>query len=100
MNDNGELLNRMTVSFLRGTVDDGVQRRFRQPGQDEAWWAPTDWAVQFIGTSWIDYTSTDGRTGDAPHATRLWKTVDGGRRWSQLPWPEQQDIDHLRRSTA
>ncbi|KWF17560.1 hypothetical protein WT56_32410 [Burkholderia pseudomultivorans] len=95
MNDTGELLNRMAVSFFRGTVDDGMQRRFRQPGQDAARWTSTDWAVQFVGTSWIDYKSAEGQTGDAPQTTRLWKSVDGGRTWTRLPWPERQDIDRL-----
>ena len=38
MNDTGELLNRGTVRFLRGTLSTGLTRTFEQRGQDTAWW--------------------------------------------------------------
>lgn len=38
MNDTAELLNRGTVSFLRGSLDTGLTRTFQQRGQNAAWW--------------------------------------------------------------
>ncbi|RQS27543.1 glycosyl hydrolase [Burkholderia sp. Bp8992] len=95
MNDTGELLNRMTISFFRGTIDGGMTRHFQQVGQNAAWWYSPDWTVQFIGTSWMNYKAPEAQGGDAPQTTRLWKSTDGGQIWSQLQWPAGQNIGRL-----
>ena len=95
MNDTGELLNRMTISFFRGTIDGGMKRHFQQVGQEAAWWYSPDWAVQFISTSWINYKAREAQGGDAPQITKLWKSSNGGQTWSQLQWPESQNIGRL-----
>ncbi|PXX32326.1 hypothetical protein NA66_1013172 [Burkholderia pyrrocinia] len=95
MNDTSELLNRMTVNFYRGTIDGGMRRHFQQPGQDSTWWYSKDWSTQFISTLWIDYKAPNGPDGFAPQVTKLWKSVDGGQTWSQVKWPENQDIGRL-----
>lgn len=95
MNDTGELLNRMTISFLRGTIDGGMKRQFQQVGQNAAWWYSPDWSVQFISTSWMNYKAPEAHGGDAPQTTKLWKSLNGGQTWSQLQWPENQNIGRL-----
>lgn len=95
MNDTGELLNRMTISFFRGTIDGGMKRHFQQVGQEAAWWYSPDWAVQFISTSWMNYKAREAQGGDAPQITKLWKSSNGGQTWSQLQWPESQNIGRL-----
>lgn len=95
MNDTGELLNRMTISFFRGTIDGGMKRHFQQVGQDAAWWYSPDWTVQFISTSWMNYKAPEAQGGDAPQTTKLWKSSNGGQTWSQLQWPESQNIGRL-----
>ncbi|PFH28303.1 hypothetical protein BX604_2052 [Burkholderia sp. JKS000303] len=71
MNDTGELLNRMTISFFRGTIDGGMTRQFQQVGQNAAWWYSPDWSVQFLSTSWMNYKAPDAHGGDAPQTTKL-----------------------------
>ncbi len=95
MNDTGELLNRMTISFFRGTVDGGMKRHFQQVGQNAAWWYSPDWSVQFISTSWMNYKAPEAQGGDAPQTTKLWKSTNGGQTWAQLQWPEGQNIGRL-----
>jgi hypothetical protein len=95
MNDTGELLNRTTISFFRGTIDGGMKRHFQQVGQDAAWWYSPDWTVQFISTSWMNYKAPEAQGGDAPQTTKLWKSSNGGQTWSQLQWPESQNIGRL-----
>ena len=95
MNDTGELLNRMTISFFRGTIDGGMKRQFQQVGQNAAWWYSPDWIVQFISTSWMNYKAPEAQGGDAPQTTKLWKSTDGGQTWSQLRWPASQNIGRL-----
>lgn len=95
MNDTGELLNRMTISFFRGTIDGGMKRHFQQVGQEAAWWYSPDWTVQFISTSWMNYKAPEAQGGDAPQITKLWKSSNGGQTWSQLQWPENQNIGRL-----
>ncbi|RQS02567.1 glycosyl hydrolase [Burkholderia sp. Bp9002] len=95
MNDTGELLNRMTISFFRGTVDGGMKRHFQQVGQNAAWWYSPDWSTQFISTSWMNYKAPEAHGGDAPQTTKLWKSLNGGQTWSQLQWPEDQNIGRL-----
>ncbi|VVU47440.1 BNR repeat-containing glycosyl hydrolase [Burkholderia anthina] len=95
MNDTGELLNRMTISFFRGTIDGGMKRQFQQVGQNAAWWYSPDWSVQFLSTSWMNYKAPEARGGDAPQTTKLWKSLNGGQTWSQLQWPDSQNIGQL-----
>nr|WP_244109016.1 hypothetical protein [Burkholderia anthina] len=63
MNDTGELLNRMTISFFRGTIDGGMKRQFQQVGQNAAWWYSPDWSVQFLSTSWMNYKAPTHTAG-------------------------------------
>lgn len=95
MNNAGETLNRETVSFLRGTLDGGLKRYFRQPGQRAVWWYSKDWNVQYLATKWMDYKLPEPANGLAPQKTKLWRSGDGGLRWTQLKWPEGSDIDRL-----
>lgn len=95
MNDTGELLNRMTISFFRGTIDGGMKRQFRQVGQNAAWWYSPDWSVQFLSTSWMNYKAPGAHGGDAPQTTKLWRSLNGGQTWSQLQWPDSQNIGQL-----
>ncbi|MBW0447454.1 glycosyl hydrolase [Paraburkholderia phenoliruptrix] len=95
MNNTAETLNRNTVAFFRGTVDGGLTRYFQQPGQDAAWWYSKDWSTQYVSTDWMDYKRADHETGPAPHITKLWRSRDGGRNWTQLDWPENRYIGQL-----
>ncbi|TCK35149.1 hypothetical protein B0G84_7115 [Paraburkholderia sp. BL8N3] len=95
MNNVGERLNRSTVSFQRGTWDSGLTRSFQQPGQSAAWWYSKDWATQYVSTGWMDYKIPVPKNGLSPQITKLWRSQDGGRKWTQLAWPEDQNIDRL-----
>ncbi len=95
MNDTDELLNRTTVAFFRGTVDGGMKRYFQQFGQGAAWWYTKDWRTQYVATAWIDYKAPTDEHNNAPKTTRLLKTSDGGKEWTQLQWPAAQGINQL-----
>jgi hypothetical protein len=95
MSNAAETLNRNTVSFFRGTIDLGLTRYFQQPGQDAAWWYSKDWSTQFISTDWMDYKRADHDRNPAPHITKLWRSRDGGKNWTQLDWPENRNIGQL-----
>lgn len=95
MNDTSELLNRTTVVFLRGTLDGGLTRHFQQKAQSNAWWNSTDWNTHYIATDWMDYKAADSKKGLAPHVAKLWRSVDGGKAWTQLKWPEDRNIGRL-----
>lgn len=95
MNDTAELLNRSTVNFLHGTIDAGVKRTFRQPGQDAAWWYSKDWGTVYISTGWMDYKASDPPNGLTPQITKLWRSTDGGQNWVQLSWQEDHNIGQL-----
>ncbi|WP_090873230.1 glycosyl hydrolase [Paraburkholderia diazotrophica] len=95
MNNSSERLNRSTVGFFRGTIDGGLTRYFQQPGQDASWWYSKDWSTQYISTDWMDYKRADHEKGPAPHVTKLWRSRDGGKNWTQLKWPENQNIGQL-----
>ncbi|MFC7627846.1 WD40/YVTN/BNR-like repeat-containing protein [Paraburkholderia humisilvae] len=96
MSNAGETLNRSTASFIRGTLDSGMTRYFQQQAQDGAWWYSKDWAVQYISTGWMDFTRQEPVNGLAPQITRLWRSIDGGRTWTQLKWPEDRNISYLK----
>ncbi|WP_414450854.1 glycosyl hydrolase [Burkholderia sp. 22PA0099] len=95
MSNAAETLNRNTVSFFRGTIDGGLVRYFHQSGQDAAWWYSKDWSTQYISTDWMDYKLADPEKGPAPHITKLWRSRDGGKNWTQLDWPENHNIGDL-----
>ncbi len=95
MSNASETLNRNTVSFFRGTIDGGVTRYFQQPGQDAAWWYSTDWSTQYVSTDWMDYKIPEPKDGLSPHITKLWRSRDGGKNWTQLVWPESRNIGQL-----
>lgn len=95
MDDPREVLNRETVSFLRGEVDGTLIRRFQTPGQNAAWWYSSDWATHYLATERIDYEDVDPKTGRASRATKLWHSTDGGNTWTPLAWPENQSIKRL-----
>ena len=95
MDNVAERLNRSMVSFLRGTLDGGMERYFQQPAQDTGWWYSKDWSTIYVATDWMDYKAADPAKGLAPHIARLWRTRDGGKTWTQLDWPEDHNIDRL-----
>ncbi|MDR6204731.1 hypothetical protein QF025_003451 [Paraburkholderia graminis] len=95
MNNTAETLNRNTVSFFRGTIDGGLRRYFLQPGQDASWWYSKDWSTQYISTDWMDYKIPEPKNGLSPHITKLWRSRDGGKNWTQLDWPENRNIGQL-----
>lgn len=95
MNDSNERMNRFTVSFLRGTIDGGLQRYFQQPGQNASWWYSKDWSTQYVSTDWMDYKKPEPEKGGSPHFTKLWRSRDGGKTWTQLDWPETRNIGQL-----
>jgi len=95
MNDVGESLNRSTVRFLRGTLDGGLVRAFEQRGQDAAWWYSKDWSTLYVSTGWMDYTQPMVMNKLVPQITKLWRSYDSGKTWTQLTWPENQNIGQL-----
>lgn len=95
MNDTSELLNRSTINFLRGTLDRGLTRSFEQLAQDAAWWHSKDWSTIYVATDWMDYKAADTSEGLAPHIAKLWRSVDGGKTWTQLKWAEERNINDL-----
>ncbi|MEJ8798386.1 glycosyl hydrolase [Trinickia caryophylli] len=95
MNNSAERLNRSTVTFLRGTIESGLVRSFQQPAQDTAWWYSKDWVTQYVSTGWMDYKLPTPKDGLSPQITKLWRSVDGGKTWTRLSWPENRNIDRL-----
>lgn len=95
MNDARELLNRETVSFLRGAINGDLVRRFETAGQNAAWWYSDDWMTHFLATERIDYKDVDAKSGRASRTTRLWYSSDGGNVWTRLVWPENQSVKRL-----
>lgn len=88
MNNAAETLNRRTVNFFRGTLDQGFQRFLQAPGQHTAWWHSRDGQIQVIGVGRTSDTAPHPADGLVSQQTRVWKSLDGGRHWSQLDWPE------------
>ena len=95
MNDTSELLNRKTVSFMRGTIAGGLKRTFHERGQRPSWWYSKDWATVYISTGWMDYKAPRPANGLSPQITTLWRSGDGGHTWTQLAWPENHNIENL-----
>jgi hypothetical protein len=95
MSDARQVLNRNTVNFMRGPVSGPMVRLFTQPGQTAAWWYSHDWNTVYVSTGWMDYTLPNPPDGLSPQATKLWRSQDGGKNWTQLKWPAVADIDQL-----
>ncbi|HVW52925.1 MAG TPA: glycosyl hydrolase [Trinickia sp.] len=95
MDDVSERLNRRTVAFLKGTLHGGLVRTFQERGQSSAWWYSKNWHVVYISTGWMDYKAPLPANGLAPQITKLWRSGDGGERWTQLNWPENRNIGQL-----
>lgn len=95
MDDTAELLNRSTAKFLRGTLDGHMARSFLEPAQNAAWWYSKDWSTLYIATDWMDYKIREPKNGLSPHIAKLWRSEDGGKTWTQLQWPEDQNINNL-----
>ncbi|APR40164.1 glycosyl hydrolase [Paraburkholderia sp. SOS3] len=95
MDNSAERLNRSTVSLLRGTLERGMTRHFREPAQNAAWWYSKDWNTIYIATDWMDYRIPVPDSGLSPHVARLWRSVDGGKTWAQLDWPDDHNVNRL-----
>ncbi|WP_031364541.1 hypothetical protein [Caballeronia sordidicola] len=93
--DSGERLSRSTVRILRGKLDDNLTRAFEQRGQDAAWSYSKDWSTLYVSTGWMDYTKPVPKDGMSPQITKLWRSHDSGKTWTQLTWPENQNIGKL-----
>ena len=94
-NDVNEILNRSTVRVLRGALNGSLTRNFEQRGQDGAWWYSKDWSTLYVSTGWMDYTKPVPKDGMSPQITKLWRSRDSGKSWTQLTWPENQNIGKL-----
>jgi len=92
MGDVNERLNRRTVEFFRGTINDGLIRHFSHPGQDGAWAYSPNWNTIYISTDWVDFKDPDS---SSPHTFTLWRSTDGGYTWKQLDWPRARSINQL-----
>jgi hypothetical protein len=95
MSDPDQRMNRWTVTFMRGPINGPMVRLFSQPGQSGAWWYSRDWNTLYISTGWMDYTSPIPADGLSPQTTRLWRSQDGGSNWTQLKWPQSDNIGQL-----
>ena len=96
MSNSSERLNRSMVGFLRGTLDGGsLKLFFEQQAQNSAWWHSKDWNTLYIATDWMDYKIPEPENGLSPHIVKLWRSVDGGKTWAQLKWPEDHNINDL-----
>jgi hypothetical protein len=95
MDDTAELLNRSTVSFLHGTLDGGMTRSFQQVAQDAAWWYSKNWNSLYVATDWMDYKTADPAKGPARHIAKLWRSMDSGKTWARLNWPEDCNVSDL-----
>jgi hypothetical protein len=95
MNNTSELLNRKTISFMHGTITGGLKRTFQERGQRPAWWYSKDWQTIYISTGWMDYKAPRPANALSPQITKLWRSGDGGETWTQLAWPENDNIEHL-----
>ncbi|HVW52922.1 MAG TPA: glycosyl hydrolase [Trinickia sp.] len=95
MDNVDERLNRRTASFLRGSLNGDLTRRFQQPAQNAAWWYSKDWTTFYVATDWMDYKRAEPKNGLSPHITKLWRSGDGGKTWTQLNWPQDRNIDRL-----
>ncbi|MDN0075779.1 hypothetical protein QU481_12875 [Crenobacter sp. SG2303] len=89
MNDIDEISNRATIRLLRGDMGKGIRRIFEKPGQNGAWWLSPDWQTIYLTTDWSNYKLPMGPDGYGQRWHALWKSVDGGQHWQQLPWPER-----------
>ncbi|WP_459714672.1 WD40/YVTN/BNR-like repeat-containing protein [Paraburkholderia sp. 2C] len=96
MDDTLELLNRSSVNFLRGSIQGDMRRFFQEPAQNAAWWHSKDWSTIYVATDWMNYKTADPKKGAAPHIAKLWRSIDGGKTWAQLKWPEDCNISNLK----
>ncbi|MFC0690939.1 WD40/YVTN/BNR-like repeat-containing protein [Paraburkholderia humisilvae] len=91
-----ERLNRRSVSFLRGNVGSNLSRYFQQQAQNGIWWYSKDWATIYVATDWTDYKLPEPKDGLSPHIAKLWRSIDSGKTWTQLNWPEDRNISNLK----
>lgn len=89
MKDVDEIENRSTIRILRGNLKNGIARIFEQPGQNGAWWISPDWRTIYVTTDWTNYKLPNGPDGYGQRWHTLWKSIDGGQTWHQLPWPDR-----------
>jgi hypothetical protein len=95
MDDSSERLNRRTVAFQTGTLGAGFTRTLQQRGQSAAWWYSKDWGTVYVSIGWTDYKAEPSSNGLAPQITKLWRSSDAGRSWTQLGWPVDHNIGQL-----
>lgn len=95
MDDAAESLNRYTVRFFTGSLQQDLTKRFEQFAQNATWWVSPDWKVIYIATTWLDYISEKEADDYRTTHHKIWKSVDGGMTWQRLPWPEANNISQL-----
>jgi hypothetical protein len=97
MGDVGEILNRRSIHLIHGHVNGPIQQLFTEYAKEAAWWVADDWKTLYIATGWMDRRA-ELKPGARyrPQTGKLFKSLDLGKSWQQLNWPENQNISFLR----
>ncbi len=98
MHDPAEMSMRGTVRILKGSFEEDVQPIFEERGEDGSWWLSPDGQTIYVTTEWFNEGERAGVTVneyiDLTYYA-VYKSTDGGKRFSQLAWPEHQRITRI-----
>lgn len=99
MNDSYEVLNRMSVRVLKGTLENDVNICFETKGQDGSWWISDDTKTIYLTSEWIDNHKINEHVSEDEYINftyfSIYKSVDGGENFKKLVWPEQARITQI-----
>lgn len=99
MNDSYEVLNRMSVRVLKGTLENDVNICFEAKGQDGSWWISDDTKTIYVTSDWLDNHKINEYVSEDEYINftyfSIYKSVDGGETFKKLAWPEHTRITQI-----